>query len=91
MAKKGLLAELLASDGEQGTGCFNVQAVASEPPLMKDFGLGTPRDEAPMVKEFGQVAVSPREELLQIVKALCGVCICILLVQVLMLLVLLVK
>lgn len=43
------------------------------------------------MKESGVLAVAPREELLVTLKALCFVCVCMLVVQVLILLVLLVK
>ena len=97
LAREVLLAPLLASDGEHSTGVPKVEAVASE---MKDIGLVAPREE-PMVKESGVLAVAsemkdiglvaPREELLVTLKALCFVCVCMLVVQVLILLVLLVK
>jgi hypothetical protein len=73
LSRQGLLATLLATDGEQSAGVCNVEAVA---PGMMDFGLVAPKEE-PTVKELGLVALAPREELVQIVKALCGVCVCV--------------
>ena len=87
LAREVLLAPLLASDREHSTRVPKVEVVASK---IKDIGLVAPREE-PMVKESGVLAVAPREELLVTLKALCFVCVCMLVVQVLILLVLLVK